>query len=616
MLHENVFWTWANDRILREPTPNPFWDGTRPFVTASLLRVPGSLTGKALADHAVPMWRAMNELVNLHLDSAGRGAWGVGQVRADIMEAPEEIADGVPQGYTAVLKPNTPQGLNFYERVDEGEVSPVTLDGINRLEGFLQESMATPDTKLGQLPQRATKACVPMFSEALTRAGWKTYDQLQEGQDILAFNCETQECEWTPILRLYHYPEAETVLYHNAEWKVICTPDHKWACQRYDSRKKQLAGDIELVPIRDVTKKHMTVWTTPKKSPDGPGLNALPVHDLFDREWAEAEVLLMTQPERRAFINGLLMGEGSKSKTSEQVVFTQKSGPVLDAFRLACFLEGYRTSSRDNTTYDTRYDKWHAKRQSTVFRSPRVHVNRLEEYDAGVQPVWCPSTKYKTWVMRQGDSITLTGNTEIVQAMQASGSLYESFAARIEDTWLEPLFEKCWKLILQYSPDFMEDEMIQILGPTNTLRLNDARVSTQQRYRLLSGAHMRVRGLRGVATRERNFQKLITLINLLATNQQFADSFGQTKSYDRLWDQLIRAIGVDPEMLSLVRLDEEESAPGTAGGQLNPALAAGSGASPPNLTPGAAASPQTLAGGQAGMAANNPVANLAASEAA
>lgn len=360
MLHENVFWTWAGDEIIRDPTENPYWDGTRPFVPAHLLRVPGSLEGKALADHAVPMWRAMNEMVNLLLDQAMRAAWGVGQVRADIMESPEEVADGVPQGYTAVLKPNTPQGLKFYERVDNGEAPQISLNEVQRLEGFLQESLAMPDTKLGTIPSRQTKA------------------------------------------------------------------------------------------------------------------------------------------------------------------------------------------------------------------------------------------------------------TEVVQAMQSSGSLYESFAARFEDTFLEPLFEKCWRLILQYADDFLEEEIIQILGPKVTLRLLD--LSRAERFKLLQSAHFKVRGLRGIASRERKFQKLMTVVNLLGSNQQFADNFGETKDFTKLWDQLLLATGVDPTTLETDEEPEEapappeESPPGSAGGQLNPDLAASSGASAPNVEGAAGAQGPSTA-----FAPNNPAGNQAVS---
>jgi len=347
VLHRNVFWTIANMReVVRQPTPNPFWDGTRPFIHAPLLRVPGSVTHKALLDHAVPVWRANNELVSLTLDQSMRAAWGIGQVRADIMEAPEEVADGVPQGYTAVLKPNTPTGQQFYERVDNGQAPQLPLEMMNRMSQGVNTALAIPDTKLGQLAPREVKA------------------------------------------------------------------------------------------------------------------------------------------------------------------------------------------------------------------------------------------------------------TEVVQAMQASGSLYESFSARYETTILEPIFEKCWKSIIQYGTDFMEDEMAVVLGPRLALQLSG--MSVDERWMMLHGARFKVRGLRGVAQKERQFNKLMSFANFLQTNPAILEHFQSLYDMSKLYDDILAASGVDPARYLLdpdVQEAADQAMAGEAAQQLNPELiAAGSGASQPGL--------MTPAQEQAGMEAS------------
>jgi hypothetical protein len=331
LLHENAWWCWANDEVLRPPQPNPFWHQARPFIVAPLIRVPGTTQHKALADHAVPMWRAANELVNLLLDQSYRAAWGVGQVRPDIMESPEEIADGIPQGYTAVLKPNVPQGNKFYERVDNSEAPQISLDGLTRLESYIGEALATPDTKMGQLPSRQVKA------------------------------------------------------------------------------------------------------------------------------------------------------------------------------------------------------------------------------------------------------------TEIVQAMQASGSLFESMAARFEDTFLEPLFEIAWKLIIQYADDFMLEEFVQILGPRLTLQLSG--MSPGERWSIVSHAKFKVRGLRGVAARERTFNKYMQLAQLLFSAPQALDVFSRTRSLDKFFDKLLTAGGADTDSFELEEAEvaaaqEQQAAGQVGGGQVNPALGPSNGATP------------------------------------
>jgi hypothetical protein len=357
VLHENVFWAWAGDKLVRKPTPNPFWDGTSPFISAPLIRIPGSKEPRALADIAVPLWRAANELANLILDGSMRATWGVGQIRQDIIEHPEDVADGVPQGYTFVLKPNAPFGQKAYERVDNGEVPALALEGLQRMEQYVNEALAIPETRLGQ------------------------------------------------------------------------TPD----------------------------------------------------------------------PNQTA--------------------------------------------------------------------------------------------------------------TATVQALRSSGSLYESFAARFEDTILEPLFDKAWKLIAQYADDFMSEEMVSVLGPTTVLRL--FQMSQDERFKFIHNANFKVRGLRGLANREREFQKLSTLLSLLASNEQFADFYGRTRDYDRLFSALERSIGIDPEMFALPEPPPEVAGgagelippeePAFAGGQLDETLGQSSGASQPNISGGPG-----LQGEASALAPNNP----------
>jgi len=134
-------------------------------------------------------------------------------------------------------------------------------------------------------------------------------------------------------------------------------PDHKWPQQQYDARLTALKGDVLLTPIVEMAQMDH-LWLTPLGSADGAGLQ-----QEFGSRWAIdvqrgdaiAAVLNMTSVERSAWINGMMQGEGHwRGEFGEgQIVFTQKEGPVLDAFRLACFLEGIRTSERLAPSYNS-----------------------------------------------------------------------------------------------------------------------------------------------------------------------------------------------------------------------------------------------------------------------
>jgi hypothetical protein len=153
--------------------------------------------------------------------------------------------------------------------------------------------------------------------------------------------------------------------------------------------------------------------------------------------------------------------------------------------------------------------------------------------------------------------------TSIVEAMQAAGSLFESIAARVEDTFLEPIFELAWMTILQYelADKLVDPVLVQILGPERVLELT--KQTNQERFVLLSqAAKFKCRGLRGVTARARVMTKLANLVQLLGTTPQLAELFGPggKYSFQRLGEQLLRNSGVDPSTLEKTQEEKDRDA--------------------------------------------------------
>lgn len=81
--------------------------------------------------------------------------------------------------------------------------------------------------------------CVDFETEALTRRGWLTGDQLTLNDEILTKNAVTGELEWQRPTAINRYPEFNGPLFeitHNAV-SAVTTSNHRWLV--YDRRKKQ-----------------------------------------------------------------------------------------------------------------------------------------------------------------------------------------------------------------------------------------------------------------------------------------------------------------------------------------------------------------------------------------
>lgn len=264
--------------------------------------------------------------------------------------------------------------------------------------------------------------CAPLDTEILTQYGWKHYNELVVGERVLGYNIETGRCEWTELRAVNLMPQREVVTYKNNNFLVRCPRNHRWAMEfearggpnpnsldpkQYSKRKRGM-GVIDDA-ISDWRRARI-IQAAP--APDGTGLKVHEHLEMCDRPNAVSKVLKMTSEQRRAFIYGMMLGEGTIARNQQGrggLSFTQNPGPVLEAFRLACFLEGIATSQVRRTRKIMNGEERVCARV-TLLRKPHRMVTSMIETRSTVEDTWCPTTGLGTWVMRQGDIISITGN--------------------------------------------------------------------------------------------------------------------------------------------------------------------------------------------------------------
>lgn len=74
--------------------------------------------------------------------------------------------------------------------------------------------------------------CVDGLTQALTKEGWKSYDELSINDEFLTKNVDTGILEWQKPIKLNVYPnyEGDMYLFENLENNIsaLTTPDHRW----------------------------------------------------------------------------------------------------------------------------------------------------------------------------------------------------------------------------------------------------------------------------------------------------------------------------------------------------------------------------------------------------
>jgi len=249
--------------------------------------------------------------------------------------------------------------------------------------------------------------CVPLESEILTQSGWARHDQISVGQAVLGYNAMSGRCEWTTVTAI-NYGTGEVVDYRNDNYAVRCTREHRWAME-WDHRGRGNPPTVHplMQPISEARDRTRIVQAAP--GPEGPGFSVAEHVAWMDREGCEKAVMAMTSAQRKAFIFGMLQGEGTL--VAQQCVnFSQRPGPVHNAFVLACFLEGIACGVAHKTTKKMNGEDKVCNR-TTVLRKNRRMVSSMREVGSRVEDVWCPTTELGTWVMRQGEVVTITGNS-------------------------------------------------------------------------------------------------------------------------------------------------------------------------------------------------------------
>lgn len=81
--------------------------------------------------------------------------------------------------------------------------------------------------------------CVDEKTQCLTKRGWKYHNELILGEDILTFNLETQENEWSPLLAVNVYDGVEYKIWQNSNLQIAVTDNHKWVVKNRTSENNK-----------------------------------------------------------------------------------------------------------------------------------------------------------------------------------------------------------------------------------------------------------------------------------------------------------------------------------------------------------------------------------------
>jgi len=276
---------------------------------------------------------------------------------------------------------------------DKPRPVPLTKDSVTKSERTLAKNFAY--------------LCVPMHTQALTRKGWKNYHELHIGDIILAYDPETNTKRWEPIQELTYHKNAEVwSMGTSKSFKVETTPDHRWAVRQRTwagrSYAKPYMSEIQERTTRTVNTESNIIVNAPMEYDEGAGTVTPWTEQKYGTDWVEA-VCSMSTEQRQAWLNGFLLADGHFHKQSEVWTWSQKRGHIFEAALAATAIEHHGATWVNDTCDGMVYAR--------LSKKSHVTGQKLKRERIADQPVWCPTVATGYWVMRQGNCVTVTGNS-------------------------------------------------------------------------------------------------------------------------------------------------------------------------------------------------------------
>ena len=133
----------------------------------------------------------------------------------------------------------------------------------------------------------------------------------------------------------------------------------------------------------------------------------LSLSDLRNQEWSWTEkVIKMSNQQREAWLIAAIAGNGHEDiyeylNNLESSDFSQKNEDYKNAIFICAVLLGYSVSEKYNSEF-----------LSFKFKNKQTHnTKNLLKENFNECDVWCPEPNNGTWLMKQDELITITGNS-------------------------------------------------------------------------------------------------------------------------------------------------------------------------------------------------------------
>lgn len=228
-----------------------------PFVVYHADINPSEFYGESWAKHIIPINRVLNALEGSVFSYNYR--YAIGRIVIDKSSGVRLISN---------------QHGDFIEKNHGSEVSSLPLQPlpssyqvqIDNCRRYIEDLGGAHEVSQGRLPTSITSgiaiaelkqadACVDIETEALTKRGWKKYNELLEGEDIYTLDPKSQKGRWGKLNKVFYYDKENVDVYEMESRNISClaTNDHSWLVENnhrgWESKKTDDLVNNDYIPL-------------------------------------------------------------------------------------------------------------------------------------------------------------------------------------------------------------------------------------------------------------------------------------------------------------------------------------------------------------------------------
>lgn len=316
--------------------------------------------------------------------------------------------------------------------------------------------------------------CVPLEYEILTNDGFKSALELSPGELVAAMDVEKKELVWTPLQQISIYENQNVTLFGNSAVEFEITPGHSWVTKQQHSEEYllkpfeqikdgtyiQLAAEertaretllnpkeaaalgwivtdgtvktyngqlyrasicqgkkenfehiewalSEMQPTRGVTDNREKGWLDQHWWHLSKQQTQLLFHKAGykSKEDLQSIAAKLNNESRAAMLEAMFRADGDKRNN-----FGKGDMNVISALQVLLALQGNLTSKISTRFFNDTDKPFFLTRKMSY---QKVAKQNLEEQGSRITTVWCPTTKFGTWVTRTDKGqVMVTGNTK------------------------------------------------------------------------------------------------------------------------------------------------------------------------------------------------------------